>query len=161
MNPRPQTIALAALLLLTVALLAWLNVAPPRLDGQTLHGAELSVPMSRLRQDERLPLHVWLAVDCVFALVYTAFFTGGLRWLAARASRPWLVLVGRGLSWVAALAIVFDLAENAILWAAASTAAPNVSPWLGSLVRLKFLSTAVFVGYLLAWLALRWRPTRS
>lgn len=161
MNPRQQTIALVALLLLTLVLLAGLNLVPARVGGQALRDAELSVPLSRLHHDEHLLLGVWLVVDCVFALVYTVFFTGGLRWLAARTSRPGLGLIGRGLSWVTALAIVFDLAENAILWAAASTAAPNVSPWLSSLVRLKFLSAAVFLAYLLAWLALRGRSSRN
>jgi hypothetical protein len=161
MNPRQQTVALLVLLVLTLALLAGLNAVPARIDGQVLRDAELSVPMSRLQPEERPSLRNWLVVDCVFALVYTLFFTGSLRWLAARAPRPWLDLIGRSLSWVTALAIVFDLTENAILWAAASTAAPNVSPWLGTLVRLKFLSAVVFLAYLLTWLALRPRSSRT
>ena len=115
---------------------------------------------SRLKADERQHLYAWLGTDYVFALVYTMFFTGALRSLAAQASSDLLGFVGRSLSWVAAFAIVFDLTENAILWAAASTAAPQVSPWLESLARLKFLSLFVFLGYTLAWLGHRWWKRR-
>lgn len=159
MTRRQQAIALALLLALTAVLFAGLVAWAPQVAGRPLNDAELSVPMSSLAPDERAPLFAWLLVDCVFALVYTVFFTWGLRWLAAESSEthPRLDLIGRSLSWVTALAIVFDLAENAILWAAASTAAPQVSPWLGSLVKLKWVSLLVFLSYGLCWMIRRRR----
>lgn len=163
MSRRQQAIALALLLALTVLLFAGLAAWAPRVAGQTLRSAELSVAMSELLPNEREPLFAWLAVDCVFALVYTVFFTWGLRWLAAALvkTHPRLDLIGRSLSWVTGLAIVFDLAENAILWAAASSAAPRVSPWLSSLVQLKWVSLMVFLAYGSCWLVRRPRPPDS
>lgn len=147
-----QIAALAALLGLGLALLAVLHAWPATIDGRLLLDAALGVPLSRLRAGEREHLYVWLAVDCVFALVYTIFYTAALRVLAENAASAAMKVAGRWLSWLTAVAIVFDLAENAVLWAGARTAAPQVSPWLASLAALKLLSTAVFLAYAAAWL---------
>lgn len=154
---RRQTVALAALFGLGLALLAVLHAWPATIDGQRLLDAALGVPLSRLRAGEREHLYVWLAVDCAFALVYTVFYTAALRVLAANAATAAMSVAGRRLSWLTAVAIVFDLAENAVLWADARSAAPQVSPWLASLVSLKFVSTAVFLAYAAAWLVARRR----
>ncbi|MET0984307.1 MAG: hypothetical protein ABW034_02760, partial [Steroidobacteraceae bacterium] len=61
----------------------------------------------------------------------------------------------RALSWITAIAIAFDLCENAILWAGAAIGATRVSPWLPALVNLKWVSTAIFVSYAMVW-AIHW-----
>jgi hypothetical protein len=71
-------------------------------------------------------------------VLYSVLFAWLLRWRAANATDGWS-FAGRFLSWITALAVLFDLAENAILWTAASTAAADVSPWLSQLVWLKWL----------------------
>ncbi len=157
MNRRHQAVALAALFALGLLLLAVLAALPPTIDGVALRSAELTVPMVHLHHEERRHLLVWLGLDYGFALVYSVFYTWGLRWLAAGTRRAWLNFLGRSLSWLTAAAFAFDAAENAILWASASTAAAKVSPWLSSLVTLKFLSSVIFLVYAALWLYCRWR----
>lgn len=161
MTHRRQIGVLGVVFALGLALLAFLHGWPATIDGQLLLDAGPTVPLSRLREGEREHLVVWLAVDCVFALVYTVFYTAALRMLAANTASRVMSFVGRSLSWLTAVAIVFDLTENAILWAGASTAAPQVSPWLASLASLKFVSTWVFLAYVVAWFVVRWRARSS
>lgn len=155
MTRKQQTTTLVGLLVLCTCVAILLNVWHPTVAGLALREAELTRPLSRLLPAERSRLFEWLCVDYAFALLYTVFFTGALRSLAARTSSSTLNVIGRTLSWVTAFAIVFDLVENAILWTAASTAATGISPWLFGLVKLKFLSATVFVLYWLIWFAHR------
>ena len=146
---------LISCLVVGVGLAVLLNVWHPNVNGVPLRDAELTRPLGGLLSTERSRFFEWLGVDYAFAFVYTAFYTGALRFLAAIARGTWLDVVGRTLSWITAIAIVFDLAENAILWASASTAATRISPWLPVLVKLKWVSTVLFVGYLFVWIAYR------
>lgn len=157
MTRRRQIGVLGVLFGLGFALLAFLHGRPATIDGQLLLDAASTVPLSRLRTGEREHMYVWLAVDCVFALVYTVFYTAALRMLAANTASRVMSFAGRSLSWLTAVAIVFDLTENAILWAGAGTSAPQVSPSLVSLASLKFVSTWVFLAYVAAWFVVRWR----
>jgi hypothetical protein len=150
MNRQQQAIALKWLGLSCVALFATLAAWPPTVGGDALNDIELTRSMSNLRADECLHFYVWLAADGVFAVLYSVLFTWLLRWRAADASVGWS-FAGRFLSWITALAVLFDLAENSILWTAASTAAADVSPWLRYLVGLKWLSLGIVVVYFAAW----------
>ena len=157
MNRKRQALALTWLAVACVVVFAVLAAWPPTVGGGSLSQVELTRSMDHLQAAERSHFYVWLGVDCVFALLYTVLFTWLLRWRAAgEASDRWS-FAGRFLSWITALAILFDLAENAILWAAASTSAARVSPWLGSLVVLKWLSLGIVVLYFAAWGGARWR----
>jgi hypothetical protein len=156
-----QLRVLAILAVATLLLLALLHVFKPTVDGVTIRNAELHIPMDRLQQAERDPFLRWLAIDTVFAVIYTVLFTWGLRWLARTTRRRWLKILGRGLSWLVAYAIVFDLAENLILWVSVLIDAHDISPWLSSLVKLKWLSLYVFFGYVILWLIVHFRPPRT
>jgi len=157
MNRKRQTLALSWLGVACVAIFAVLAVWPPTVGGENLNRVELTRSMDHLQAAERSHFYAWLGVDCVFALLYTVLFTWLLRWRAAAEASDGWSFAARFLSWITALAILFDLAENAILWAAASTSAARVSPWLGSLVVLKWLSLGTVVLYLAAWGGARWR----
>ncbi len=139
--PVVKWLALACAVFL-IALVHW----QPTVDGMPLNEAELSRSMDQLKTAESGRFYLWLSADCVFALLYTVLFTWLLRWRAAGASDVW-GFVGRFLSWFTALAVLFDLSENAILWTAASTAASEVSPWLSYLVHLKWSPAIVVALY--------------
>lgn len=156
-----QLRVLAMLVGATLLLLALLCVLKPTVDGEALRNAELRIPMDRLQHAERDPFLRWLAIDTVFAVIYTVLFTWGLRWLARATRRRWLKIWGRGLSWLVAYAIVFDLVENLILWVSVLIDAHDISPWLSSLVKLKWLSAEVFSGYLMLWLIVHFCPPRT
>jgi hypothetical protein len=162
MKTQQQMWALVILALCVIGLQAGLNESQPTVDGQALRQVELSTPLARLQPAEYAPLFAWLRIDTVFAVLYTVFFTWGLRWLAARLPRGWLNTLGRSLSWVTAVAILCNLIENAILWTAASIGARRVSPWLCVLVKLEWLSASIFVAYVILWgvwrFVLRGRP---
>lgn len=151
MKGRRHLIVLGVLATLVVAVAVLLWSVAPTLNGAALRDAELHTSLAQLRAEERAPFFRWLLWDCLFALLYTVFYTWMLRWLAAGARVSWLGVLGRTLSWFTAIALVFDLCENAILWAGAVIGATRVSPWLPVLVELKFASTAIFVGYVLMW----------
>ena len=160
MNRRQQGQVLVLLTAVVAILLAYLWLAPPRLGSQALRGVALMSAMPELSPVERERLMGWLGIDTGFALVYTVFFTWGLRWLAKDTCRS-LDVAGRALSWVTALAISFDLTENAILWSAATTGSQSGSPWMTWLASLKYLSTCIAVIYLVVWLICRFRGRRS
>ena len=146
---------LISLFLVGVGLAVLLSLWHPTVSGASLRDAELTRPLAGLLPAEQSRFFKWLGVDYAFALVYTVFYTSALRFLAAIARGTWLDLGGRVLSWITAIAILFDLTENAILWAAASTAATQISPWLPVLVKLKWVSTVLFLGYLCVWIVHR------
>lgn len=149
MNRQQQALALKWLAFVCVVFGVGLMAWPPAVGGDPLNKVELTRSMDKLRAAESLHFYVWLGIDCVFAVLYSVLFTWILRWTAAEASDRWS-FAGRFLSWTTAFAVLFDLTENAILWTAASTAAPNVSPWLRYLVHLKWLSLGIVVLYVAA-----------
>jgi hypothetical protein len=151
MRRQQQTWTLIILALCVIGLQVGLNGWQPTIDGQALRQVELSTPLAQLRPTEYAPLFTWLKIDTVFAVLYTVFFTWGLRWLSADLPRGRLNTLGRSISWVTAFAIVFNLVENAILWTAASIGARRVSPWLFALVKLRWLSVSIFVVYFILW----------
>ncbi len=153
-----QLWVLAGLLLVTIATAAWLNGHAPTVNGHPLSQIELTTPLSKLKPAEYDAFYSWLGIDYGFMLVYTVFYTWALRWLAADERFPRLALAGRMLSWITAVAIIFDATENMILWADASLATLQVSPWLVVLVKLKWLSTVIFVAYATIWLLRQWFP---
>jgi len=144
-----------------VAFIVLLNAWHPSVGGVPLREAELARPMSQLLPAEQAHFFEWLGADYVFALVYTVLYTAALRILAAHSRSPSVDLLGRSLSWVTAIAILFDLMENAILWTQASTAATVISPWLPTLVKLKWLSTIIWLTYGLIWIVDRLRGKRG
>jgi len=156
MNRKRQALALSWLAVVCAVIFVVLAAWPPTVGGDALHEVVLTRSMDRLRAAERSHFYAWLRVDSVFAVLYTVLFTWLLRWRAAQASDGWS-FAARFLSWITALAILFDLAENAILWSAASTAATRVSPWLSSLVVLKWLSLGIVVLYFAAWGGAWWQ----
>ena len=139
MNRQQQAVALKRLAVVCAVFFGALAAWPPTVGGDALNEVELTRSMDHLQACESLHFYLWLACDCVFSVLYSVLFTWILRWRAAEASDRWS-FAGRFLSWITAFAVLFDLAENAILWTAAATAAANVSPWLRYLVRLKWLS---------------------
>lgn len=157
MKPERQTRVLIGLLGVWIAILVLLNVWHPTVAGAPLRAAELTRPLSQLLPAERARFFGWLGVDTAFAFLYTVLYTSVLRVWASRSGKAWLDFLGRSLSWVTAVAILFDLTENAILWTQASTAATVISPWLPALVKLKWLSTLVVVVYGALWLVFRVR----
>jgi hypothetical protein len=158
MQRQQQRTVLVILAIVTVLLFILLGALAPTVGGVTMRQAELSKPMDLLLPAERCPLFCWLSIDCVFAVIYTAFFAWALRWLAVDARVSWLSTLGRGLARVVIFAVLFDLAENLILWVSALVGAHLISPWLPTLIKLKWLSPILFVTYLILWLLRRHLP---
>ena len=156
-RPRPVWIP-AILALCVVGLKMGLARWQPTIDGQALRNVELSIPLARLQPAEYAPLFAWLMIDTAFAVVYTVFFTWGLRRLSADFPPGRLNTLGRSLSWITALAIVFNLVENAVLYTAARIGATRVSPWLPVLVKLEWLPASIFAAYVIAWALRRFAP---
>jgi hypothetical protein len=152
MTRQRQIRLLIGLFVVWLAFAILLSAWYPSIGGMPLRKAELAEPLSKLIATERVRFFTWLGVDTLFAVVYTIFYTAGLRVLAANSRSAGLDFLGRSLSWVTAFAIVFDLAENAILWTQASTAATAISSWLPALVKLKWLSTIIFFTYSAIWI---------
>jgi hypothetical protein len=151
MRRQQQTWTLVILGVCVIGVQIGLHRWHPTIDGQALRAAELSIPLARLQPTEYAPLFAWLRIDTVFAVLYTVFFTRGLRWLSAGLPRGPLNTLGRSLSWVTAFAVAFNLAENVILWTAASIGARRVSPWLFALVKLEWLPVWIFAAYVILW----------
>jgi hypothetical protein len=149
---RPRQIWIPAILVLCViGLKMGLAHWQPTIDGQALRDVELSTPLARLQPAEYAPLFAWLMIDTAFAVICTVFFTWGLRRLSADFPPGRLNTLGRALSWITALAILFNLVENAVLYTAASIGATHVSPWLSLLVKLEWLPASIFAAYMIAW----------
>jgi hypothetical protein len=158
MQRQQQRTVLVMLAIITVLLFILLAALAPTVGGVAMRQAELSKPMDLLQPAERWPLFRWLTIDCVFAVIYTVFFAWTLRWLAADAMVGWLSTLGRGLARVVIFAVLFDLTENLILWVSALVGAHQISPWLPTLIKLKWLSPILFVVYLLLWIFRRHLP---
>lgn len=159
---RQQQLAVLAILAAATALLLWALITfAPTVNGVAMREAELRYAMDSLQPTERFAFFCWLAIDSCFAVSYTALFARGLRWLAADAHPAWFATLGRGLSHVVILAILFDLAENLILCVSALINARGISPWLPALVKLKWLSAGLSGSYLLLWIVLRYVPRRG
>jgi hypothetical protein len=155
MTPQQQGWTLLVLLLCVIGLRSALYEWPPTIAGEALRRAELSTPLAQLRPAEFPHLFLWLRLAVLAALLYAIFFTWGLRWLSRRLRRGAINTLGRALSWITALAILFNLAEIAILWTAATIGARRISPWLTVLVKLEWLPLLIFIVYVILWLAAR------
>ena len=161
MTRQRQGDVLGWLAFFVIVLLGVLTELHPTVGGNSLRDVELTVPLSHLQHAEHPRFFGWLLIDDVFTIVYTVFFTGALRWLAADAPRPWLNLLGRSLSWLTAFAILFDLLENALLWTGATLGTTVIPTLLTPLVSLKWLSAGVFLTYFAIWLVLGFRAPKK
>jgi hypothetical protein len=161
MRRQQQGWGLLLLALCGIGLVIWLDTHVPRVNGHSLQQVELTASAAQMQATEYKPLYRWLGVDSLFAAIYTVLFTWGLRWLATGVAGGRLDLLGRALSWVTAVAILFDLLENAILWVGADIGASSVSAWLPALVKLKWLSAVIFFAYGILWLGWRRRPVAA
>jgi hypothetical protein len=141
----------AILILCAVGLKIGLECCQPTIGGQALRDVELSTPLARLQPTEHAPLVTWLGIDTAFTVIYIALLTWGLRRLSAELPPGRLNALGRALSWITALSVVFSVVENAVLYTAATIGATRVSPWLPPLVDLEWLPASIFAAYWAAW----------
>jgi hypothetical protein len=151
MRRQQQTLTLIILALCVLGFQLGLYKWQPTIDGQVLQQAQSSIPLARLQPAEYSPLLTWLGLDALFAVLYTVFFTWTLRWLAAALPPGWLNTLGRTLSWVTALAVIFNLSRNVVLWVGATIGARHVSPWLQPLACLEWLPVTIFAFYAVCW----------
>jgi hypothetical protein len=158
MRRQRQIWILAILALCVVGLKIGLARWQPTIGGQALRDVELSTPLARLQPAEHAPLLTWLRIDTALAVIYTVLLTWGLRCLSADLPPSRLNTLGRSLSWITALSIVFNFAENAVLYTAATIGATRVSPWLPSLVKLEWLPASIFAAYVVAGGLLKLTP---